>query len=101
MTTKQQRTAYNLTKLAEAQEIRKGTEPMFTALYEIAKDAGIAAIDGTNFGIDHFVFVPQKEWDAAVEAMKTAKEFDFIDDPMMFTRNKATHWNSMAKMHEF
>lgn len=100
MTTKQQRTAYNLTKLAEAHDFESAFDPTFLALQEIAKDAGIATIDGKQYGIDHFVFIPQKDWDKACERVEIRKHIGLEDAERPF-KDEVEYWNEMAGIHKF
>lgn len=100
MTTKQQRTAYNLTKLAEAYDFESAFDSTFLALQEIAKDADIATIDGTQYGIDHFVFVPQKEWDKVREKVERDTSYGITNANVLF-QCTVDHYNEMAKLHKF
>ncbi len=57
-TSKKKRTAFNCTKLAamiDPADTRNG-------LYEIAKDNGLAMIDGERYGVGQYVFIPMDEW---------------------------------------
>ena len=57
-TSKKKRAAYNCTKLAamlDPTDTRNG-------LYELAKDNGLAMIDGKRFGVGQYVFIPKDEW---------------------------------------
>ena len=67
MSTKQQRTAWNLTKLCHELDIRNLTEPMSTAIYELAKDAKCVCVQPkhVNANIPTYVIIPESTWNAA------------------------------------
>ncbi|MBR1445486.1 MAG: hypothetical protein IJ586_08580 [Alloprevotella sp.] len=97
MTTKQQRTAYNLTKLVQ----HVNPEDHGCALYEIAEDAGLAMVHLGTFDLDGtFVFVPQKEWDKAIEECRRRERVGSID-PEFPHAILAKRWRDAAMAHEF
>lgn len=97
MTTKQQRTAYNLTKIAQHLDC---TDPR-TGIYEIAKDNGIAMIELKQFDLDGgYVFVPEKEWDAAYQE-KVRREKVGCLDPEYTMARLARKYRDDAMRHSF
>ena len=74
-----------------ADGVAHGYEDQFDHLWEIAKDAGIAAIDGERYGLDHYVFVPQKRWDNALD--------NYSDGWRERCKGTALTWNQFAEWH--
>lgn len=97
MTDKQQRTAYNLTKMA------KLVDPLDTSngLYEIAKDNKLAMIELKQFDLDGgWVFVPSDEWDGAY-AEKQRRERLGFDDPSWPMARLARRYRDAAEVHQY
>lgn len=98
---KAQRTAWNLTKLAGVMD------PMDTdnGLYELGHDANMAMIDVWHLGVSEedvpqqFVFVPKKEWDKAVKYRDVCKTAGLDADEHL--RQTAIHWYLMSIYHRF
>ena len=67
MSNKQQRTAWNLTKLCHELDIRRFTEPMSTTIYELAKDAKCVCVEPAKVKADAstYVIIPENTWNAA------------------------------------
>lgn len=100
MSTKVERMAWNMTKLA-AEVDPMDLEHLY--VFEIGKDAGLALIDTEHIGCElsqKWVFVPQKEWDKAVEWCEHGKRLG-VSDPKRRLRSVAEHWLKMSKLHQF
>ncbi len=96
-TNKQQRTAYNLTKLARTVD----PTDMGCALYEIAKDAGLAMVELKQYDLDGtWVFVPEAEWHEAAEEARRRERAGCLD-PEWPQARLARRWRDRAMAHEF
>ena len=93
MSTKQERIAWNLTKLAKVNGVAKGTEESMLALYEIATDAKLVSVNCEQYGIDHYVFIPRDRWEEAVD--------DYNDGWRERCKGTALTWNQLAEWHKF
>ncbi len=101
MSNKQQRTAWNLTKTANALGIERVTDHGFTPLYEIARDNKIACIELKTFDLDGgIVFVPGKEWKEAYEDRKLREGAGFFDPEWPQVR-LARKYRDDAMKHQF
>ena len=97
-TNKQNRLAYNFTKMAAyINDIEWNYE-----FQEAAKDAGLAMIAYSEIKEDaeqRYIFVPQKEWDKVSKRFKTACELKYCE-PNEILESAASHWYKMAQLYK-
>lgn len=92
-TNKQERTAYNLTILAES------VEPVtYCGLYAIAEDNKLACIDGKDFGLTQYVFVPAEEWQEAAERDRSCEK---VGRTANFRTMTVSRWYYRAKRYMY
>lgn len=98
MSTKTDRTAWNLTKMAGYLDPMR----LENGLYELGKDANMAMIDVRSLDVSEadipqrYVFVPQKTWDRTKVYERLPRE-EYLEA----LRGEAMHWYWMSQMHEF
>lgn len=100
MSTKIERTAWNLTKMAAFGVKHEGVHFDITPLYEIAKDLKIAMIDGRQYGIDQYVFIPQDVWNETMKIHVSIKD-NYKADYKGLPYSNVHHWHRVAMNHVF
>lgn len=96
-TNKQNRLAYNFTKMARYIENVKWNKEF----QEAAKDAGLAMIAYGHICDDaeqEYVFVPQKEWNKVSARFNVAKRYG-LENPDGILVGAASYWYRMAQLH--